>query len=212
MLSVNNPNGVIETIPPAINTATMTQVVDQNPASPAVVTWDDVQGKPAFGTASLRDVPPIGNAAPGQVVLGSDTRMTGPRETTSALITDSTPVGRAVLTATNDGNARASIGISPIGDAVVTAATQLDGRNALGLGTISTQNSNNVTITGGSISGITDLAVADGGTGSSTPGGARTNLGSGATGDSLFTSATPSAARAVLGLDGQIAYRNWCRI
>lgn len=37
----------------------------------------------------------------------------------------------------------------------------------LGLGTISTQDSDTVTITGGSISGITDLAVADGGTGAS---------------------------------------------
>lgn len=37
----------------------------------------------------------------------------------------------------------------------------------LNLGTISTQNSNAVTITGGTITGITDLAVADGGTGAS---------------------------------------------
>jgi hypothetical protein len=36
------------------------------------------------------------------------------------------------------------------------------------LGTISTQNADNVAITGGSITGITDLAVADGGTGRST--------------------------------------------
>lgn len=49
-------------------------------------------------------------------------------------------------------------------------------RTNLGLGTIATQASSNVTITGGSISGITDLAVADGGTGSSTASGARTNL------------------------------------
>jgi hypothetical protein len=35
------------------------------------------------------------------------------------------------------------------------------------LGTMSTQNANNVNITGGSITGITDLAVADGGTGAS---------------------------------------------
>jgi hypothetical protein len=35
------------------------------------------------------------------------------------------------------------------------------------LGTMSTQNANNVAITGGSITGITDLAVADGGTGRS---------------------------------------------
>lgn len=36
---------------------------------------------------------------------------------------------------------------------------------------------NSVKITGGTITGITDLAVADGGTGSSSPSGARTNLG-----------------------------------
>jgi hypothetical protein len=38
-------------------------------------------------------------------------------------------------------------------------------RTNLGLGTIATQNSNAVTITGGSITGITDITVADGGTG-----------------------------------------------
>jgi hypothetical protein len=37
--------------------------------------------------------------------------------------------------------------------------------------------SSNVTITGGSVTGITDLAVADGGTGASNASGARTNLG-----------------------------------
>jgi hypothetical protein len=41
-------------------------------------------------------------------------------------------------------------------------------RTNLGLGTIATQAASNVAITGGSITGITDLAVADGGTGSST--------------------------------------------
>lgn len=40
-----------------------------------------------------------------------------------------------------------------------------------------TFSSSNATISGGSITGITDLAVADGGTGSSTASGARTNLG-----------------------------------
>lgn len=45
-----------------------------------------------------------------------------------------------------------------------------------GLGTISTQNANNVSITGGSITGITDLAVADGGTGASSASAARVNL------------------------------------
>lgn len=50
-------------------------------------------------------------------------------------------------------------------------------RSSLGLGTIATQSASSVAITGGSITGITDLAVADGGTGASTAADARTNLG-----------------------------------
>lgn len=58
-------------------------------------------------------------------------------------------------------------------------ATGLDaatGRTSLGLGTMATQAANNVAITGGSISGITDLAIADGGTGASTANSAFNNL------------------------------------
>ena len=40
-------------------------------------------------------------------------------------------------------------------------------------------------ITGGVITGITDLAVADGGTGASTASAARTNLGAAADGDAV---------------------------
>lgn len=49
-------------------------------------------------------------------------------------------------------------------------------RTTLGLGTIATQASSNVTITGGSITGITALSIADGGTGASTAAAAFTNL------------------------------------
>jgi hypothetical protein len=44
------------------------------------------------------------------------------------------------------------------------------------VGTMSTQNANAVAITGGTVSGITPLAVADGGTGAATAATARTNL------------------------------------
>lgn len=60
---------------------------------------------------------------------------------------------------------------------LVDDATAGDARTTLGLGTIATQAASSVTITGGSITGITDLAVADGGTGASTAADARTNLG-----------------------------------
>lgn len=96
-------------------------------------------------------------------------------------------------------------------------------RTTLALGTIATQDASNVTITGGSISGITDLAVADGGTGASDASGARTNLGLGtiatqnannvtisggsitgiadlAVGDGGTGASTPSGARTNLGL------------
>lgn len=46
--------------------------------------------------------------------------------------------------------------------------TPTQARTQMGLGSIATQASSSVTITGGSITGITDLAIADGGTGAST--------------------------------------------
>jgi hypothetical protein len=50
---------------------------------------------------------------------------------------------------------------------IATTAFVQNSTNALNLGTIATQDANNVNITGGNITGITDLAVADGGTGRS---------------------------------------------
>ncbi|NLB05339.1 MAG: hypothetical protein GX839_07715, partial [Fastidiosipila sp.] len=50
-------------------------------------------------------------------------------------------------------------------------------RTTLGLGSMATQEAGDVAITGGAITGITDLAVTDGGTGASDAAGARGNLG-----------------------------------
>ena len=67
--------------------------------------------------------------------------------------------------------------VSTAMEPVVSAATLAAGRTNFGLGTISTQAASAVAITGGSITGITDLAIADGGTGASTAENARINLG-----------------------------------
>lgn len=60
-----------------------------------------------------------------------------------------------------------NVTISTAGAALIDDADASAQRTTLGLGTISTQNANAVSITGGSIAGITDLALADGGTGAS---------------------------------------------
>jgi hypothetical protein len=72
-----------------------------------------------------------------------------------------------------------NLGVSSFAQTVLDDADAAAVRTTIGLGTIATQAASSVTITGGAISGITDLAVADGGTGASSASAARTNLGLG---------------------------------
>jgi len=120
----------------------------------------------------------------------------------TAAVADFTSFGRSLVDDANSSAARTTLGLV-IGTDVqaydpqladVAGLTPTDGnfivgdgtnfvtesgstaRTSLGLGTIATQDASNVTITGGSVTGITDLAVADGGTGASTAANARVNL------------------------------------
>lgn len=70
----------------------------------------------------------------------------------------------------------AEAAITTFGRSLIDDAAASDARTTLGLGTIATQAANNVTISGGAITGITDLAIADGGTGASTASAAFDNL------------------------------------
>jgi len=90
---------------------------------------------------------------------------------------------------------QAFVTLSAFGQSLGLAANAADGRTVLGLGTIATQAAASVAITGGAITGITDLAIADGGTGASTAANARTNLGAGAVGGAVFIAATANAAQ-----------------
>ncbi len=76
-------------------------------------------------------------------------------------------------------NTLAPTAITSFGRTIIACVDAAAGRTQLGLGTIALQDASSVSITGGSITNITDILVADGGTGASTASGARTNLGLG---------------------------------
>jgi len=130
-------------------------------------------GTPASG--DLQNCTAATDSAKGVVELATNAEVVAGADTSRAI----TPAGLA-----------AKIGVYDIhevsefpDDYTAAGLALLDDTNAeaqrttLGLGTMSTQAANNVNISGGAITGITDLAIADGGTGASTASTARTALG-----------------------------------
>jgi hypothetical protein len=89
--------------------------------------------------------------------------LTGTTATFSGAITSASPTftGTVTIPTPSPGsNTTVAASTAFVNAAVTTVSASL--------GTIASQNANNVTITGGTITGITDLTVADGGTGAST--------------------------------------------
>lgn len=101
------------------------------------------------------------------------------------------------------GASTASLGtITSFARSILDDADASTVRGTLGLGSIATQAASAVTITGGTITGITDLAIADGGTGASTAPAARTNLGLAIGTDVQAYDATLAALAALDGIAG----------
>jgi hypothetical protein len=84
--------------------------------------------------------------------------------------------------------------VSAFAKTILDDADASTARGTLQLGTLATQSAASVAITGGTIAGITNLAIADGGTGASTAENARTNLGAAPLASPTFTGTVTASA------------------
>jgi hypothetical protein len=152
--------------------AALTSAADKVPYSTGVGTWG-MADFTAAGRSLMDDASAAAQRTTLGVAIGTDVQ---------AYDADLSAIG-ALTSAANKipyatgAQTWAMADFSAAGRALVDDADAAAQRTTLGLGTIATQASSAVSITGGSVTDITDIAVADGGTGSSTAAGARTNLG-----------------------------------
>jgi hypothetical protein len=154
MLVFNNATNVVDAVnhfnTASVGTLTLTNALAVAQGGTGATTADtalDNLGGTTVGKAVFK----AANAAAAQQAM--DTEVGVDVQAYDAGLTDI--AGLAVT----DGNIIVGDGTNWVAENGATA------RTSLGLGSIATQASSSVTITGGSITGITDLAVADGGTG-----------------------------------------------
>jgi hypothetical protein len=136
------------------------------------------------GAASLADFTAAGralvddaDASAQRTTLGLGTAATADTGTGAANVPTITQADARYQPLDSDLTAIAALSTTAFGRSLLAAADAAALRTLAALGTIATQDANNVSISGGAITGITDLAVADGGTGASTAANARANLG-----------------------------------
>ena len=135
-----------------------------NPAQPSLGSSGGSQVYDAF----LTSIAALGTAAD---------RMIYTTDVDTAAEATITAYARTILDDADAATALTTLGVSAFVQTIFDDADASAARLTLGLGTISTQAADAVAITGGTITGITDLAIADGGTGAGTAADARTNLG-----------------------------------
>ncbi len=111
---------------------------------------------------------PLNTGAAGNFSVSGNLAVTGTTSLTGALSGSTASFSGAVNSVNSVLSGTPTAPTAAGGTNTTQIATTAFVQNATGaLGTMASQNANNVNITGGTITGITDLAVADGGTGSS---------------------------------------------
>jgi len=164
-LTVNNP-GATETMTIAISDATLNSLAalgtaaDKMAYTTALDTWAEADIT-AFGRSLIDDAAASNARTTLGLVIGTDVQAFD--ATLLSLAALGTAADKMAYTTALDTWAEADI--TAFGRSLIDDANAAAGRTTLGLGTIATQASDSVSITGGSITGITDLVVADGGTG-----------------------------------------------